>query len=92
MSGFFMITYDIEEDRSRRAIAKILKNHGIRVQYSVFECFITERQYDSLRKALQKHIGPRDSIRYYPLCSWCREEVILHGPGVLADDEGFVLI
>lgn len=92
MSRLFMISYDIEENRPRRKIAGILENHGVRVQYSVFECHLDERQYESLKKALQEHIGPRDSIRYYPLCSWCRQETVLYGPGISTDDEGFFLL
>lgn len=39
-----MITYDISDDRIRYRVAKILENHGSRVQYSVFECRLREQE------------------------------------------------
>ena len=33
-----LIAYDVTSDRRRSKIARLLANHGERIQYSVFEC------------------------------------------------------
>ena len=79
---FILVTYDIENDRRRTKIHKILSNFGTAVQYSVFECFISEEDFDELRKKLKKQMDPKhpdDSIRYYMLCRSCVEKVLVDG-------------
>jgi CRISPR-associated protein Cas2 len=91
MSGFWMVTYDIVDDGIRREVYNILKNYGIRVQYSVFECWLNESQLAALRNQLIKLIEPKDSLRWYPLCKWCRNGVYWQGQGKPATDDGFIL-
>ncbi|MDD2466494.1 MAG: CRISPR-associated endonuclease Cas2 [Desulfobulbus sp.] len=86
-----MIAYDIEEDAIRRKVANILHDHGVRVQYSVFECFLDEAQQAALRLQLTALLTPEDSLRWYPLCAWCKEAVSHQGQGNRVCDEGFFL-
>ena len=59
--SFYIISYDITVNRIRNKIAEELKNYGRRVQYSVFECELTDRRFrelyaklaDFLQQALQ---------------------------------------
>lgn len=48
----YVISYDITSDRLRNKIAKELENYGRRVQYSVFECRITAKQFEKLYQKL----------------------------------------
>ena len=67
-----IVSYDISEDKRRTKIHKILKSYGQWVQYSVFECQLTNTQYAKLRSRLHKLIKPdTDSIRFYFLCGCC---------------------
>jgi CRISPR-associated protein Cas2 len=91
MSQFWMVAYDINDDRIRCEVSNILKDHGERVQYSVFECRLEEKQYDALRIQLAELLGRDDSLRWYPLCKWCRDKVFCQGEGKPPDDEGFVI-
>ena len=43
---FYVISYDIPDDRRRGQLAKVLKGFGTRVQYSVFEAHLNRTQYD----------------------------------------------
>ncbi len=71
-----VISYDIQEDKRRTKIHKILKSYGQWVQYSVFECSLTDTQYAKLRSRLSKLIKPEmDSIRFYFLCECCKGKV-----------------
>ena len=68
-----LITYDVatqdkEGKRRLRRIAKICQNHGQRVQYSVFECWVDPARWVDLRARLMKEIDESaDSLRFYRL-------------------------
>src|SRR6266511_1773180 len=50
----YVISYDISVDRRRARVAKLLEGFGQRVQYSVFECDLTESQYAVLQRNLRR--------------------------------------
>ncbi len=73
---FIVISYDISEDRRRTRIHKILKSYGQWMQFSLFECELTDVQYAKLRSRLSKLIKPsEDSIRFYFLCGSCHPKI-----------------
>ena len=73
---FLVISYDISEDRRRTRIHKILKSYGQWMQFSLFECELTDVQYTKLRSRLSKLIKPsEDSIRFYFLCGGCHPKI-----------------
>lgn len=73
---YLIISYDIPEDKRRTKIHNILKSYGQWVQYSVFECDLTQTQYAKLRARLVKLIiAETDSIRFYFLCSCCQRKI-----------------
>lgn len=79
---FILVSYDIENDRRRTKIHKVLKGYGAAVQYSVFECFVSDEDYGGMRSRLRKLMDPKhpmDSIRYYHLCRGCVEKVDVDG-------------
>lgn len=73
MRGDILVCYDVNtqepEGRRRLArVAKICKNFGQRVQYSVFECTVNEVDMERLRVKLRTAIEPdEDSLRIYHL-------------------------
>lgn len=72
-----VVAYDIKSDRRRSHVVKILERIGVRVNFSVFECLLTDKQYDSLRNDILKCISPKeDSIVYYPICLNCFTQII----------------
>jgi len=87
-----MVAYDISDDRIRRQVCNILKNYGIRVQYSVFECHLTTAEKLELHVRLRDLLAKSDSLRWYPLCSWCREKTIIQGLGLRPEFPEFHLL
>lgn len=75
----WLISYDVSSDKHRQKIAKTLLDYGERVQFSVFECDINEKELKRLVSKLTKLIENSDSIRYYRLCSACRNKTIVTG-------------
>ena len=68
----FVVAYDVEQSRRRTKIMNALKDFGLRVQYSVFECELTPARAAELSERLRKLIDPRhDRIHIYPLCDAC---------------------
>jgi len=92
MSKLWVIAYDIEDDASRRRVYKILENVGNRVQYSVFECWLNDAMLVELTQQVTNEIEKHDSVRWYPLCSWCSNDVSWVGTGKPADDPEYYLL
>jgi CRISPR-associated protein Cas2 len=87
---FVVISYDISEDKRRTKIHKILKSYGQWMQFSVFECDLTDTQYAKLRSRLRKLIkDDRDSIRFYFLCACCQGKVERIGGEAIRDETIF---
>ncbi|NCC25377.1 MAG: CRISPR-associated endonuclease Cas2 [Deltaproteobacteria bacterium] len=80
---FWLVCYDIVDDRKRTKVEKILKGLGVRVQKSVFECpDLDERRLLKLMDDVERHIDQtEDSIRYYPICKACLDKVEWTGQG-----------
>jgi CRISPR-associated protein Cas2 len=84
------ISYDISDDKRRTKIHKMLKSYGQWIQYSVFECDVTDSQYAKLRSRLSKVIKPEeDSIRFYFLCACCKNKVERIGGEKVRDETIF---
>lgn len=75
----YVVSYDIVSDRLRSKIAKELENFGKRIQYSVFECELTEKQFQKMYARLAALMleveGEDGSIRIYPLCANCCQKI-----------------
>lgn len=77
---FILISYDIPDDKRRAKLAKRLLNYGDRVQYSVFECNLTDKQLRQLRNEIAKVIKEaEDSVRIYRLCGGCVAQIVALG-------------
>lgn len=73
---FYVISYDIPDDRRRGQLAKVLKGFGTRVQYSVFEAHLTRSQFKQMKQAVSSVINTdADSVRYYALCRACTGQI-----------------
>jgi CRISPR-associated protein Cas2 len=87
---FMTISYDISDDKRRTKIHKMLKSYGQWMQYSVFECDVTDSEYAKLRSRLSKVIKPEeDSIRFYFLCACCKNKVERIGGEQVRDETVF---
>ncbi|MBV7337679.1 CRISPR-associated endonuclease Cas2 [Chloroflexi bacterium TSY] len=72
----YVVAYDISSDKRRTKIHKILSGFGHWTQFSLFECFLNEKEYLQLRYLLDDHMKEEeDSVRFYPLCKACQAKV-----------------
>jgi len=58
---FIIVSYDISDDRSRTRVAKILRDYGDRVQFSVFCCQLNPRERVQLEEALKERIDLKEA-------------------------------
>ncbi|MEG8945798.1 CRISPR-associated endonuclease Cas2 [Rosettibacter firmus] len=71
-----LVTYDIPSDKRRKKICEIMKDYGNHVQYSVFECELTNKYLDIMKKRIKKFLREKeDSFRIYYLSS--KEPVVI---------------
>lgn len=73
----YVVSYDIGSDKLRNKVAKELLNYGKRMQYSVFECQISQKRFEELygKLALLMSDSTEGSIRFYRLCGKCGQEI-----------------
>lgn len=82
MARLIVVSYDIPDDRRRLRLANTLKDFGVRIQYSVFECRLEPDALEKLRQRLVKLVHPaEDSVRLYRLCLECDEKQEIYGQG-----------
>lgn len=72
MKQFIVVSYDIADNRRRHKIAKVLEQHGIRCNESVFECLLTEAKIKKMQARILKLADEdEDIVLYYFLCLPC---------------------
>lgn len=94
-------------NRVRTKIANELKNYGRRVQYSVFECELSEKKFGELYGKLsglmqmtcpedsdnqEKNEESSNSIRIYRLCGRCVEQIRVIGVEKQREEESDIII
>ena len=74
---YVLISYDIGSNTRRQKMHDLLRNYGRWIQYSVFECRLTEPQCTTLRQRMASLIrdDEDDNIRIYQLCEDCRQQI-----------------
>ncbi|HOR19688.1 MAG TPA: CRISPR-associated endonuclease Cas2 [Brevefilum sp.] len=77
---FLVVVYDLSNDRRRTKLHKLLKNFGSPVQYSVFECLLTNEEIIEMKGRVKRLIRPKaDHVRYYRLCKMCKSKTEVVG-------------
>ncbi len=90
-----LAVYDIANPRRLRKVAKILKDYGVRVQYSKFELeLVGQAAFSALQNRVAEVIVEKeDGVKYIPLCHKCRvkTEVIGQGKYIDPDKEYYII-
>jgi CRISPR-associated protein Cas2 len=69
-----LVLYDIPDDKRRTKLSKFLEGYGKRVQWSVFECFLSLEEMTKLYEQVKKRVkSEEDNVRFY----WLSRETIL---------------
>lgn len=89
---FTIIAYDTPNDKRRYKIHKLLQGYGTWTQYSLFECFLTAKEWVKLKHELKSLMDDKeDNVRMYRLCAGCREKVETIGRSKPTEDTVFLV-
>lgn len=88
----WVVVYDIGDDRRRARAAKVLQSFGVRVQESVFECRLDERQLERLKERVGREIKSGDLLRIYRVCELCLRASWDFGSGPFAESRAWDII
>lgn len=88
-----IISYDITDDKKRTRLAKKLRDFGKRVQKSVFEADITEKELVKLKQLLSKrNWKPRIVFVFIIICEACEKTILIWGSGEVTEDEDYYIV
>lgn len=75
--NFIVVAYDVADDHRRRHVVKLLEKVGIRINFSVFECFLTDTQFQLLQNEISQKIKAKeDNVVFYPICVDCYTKIV----------------
>ncbi len=95
---FVLVSYDVVTtddtgQRRLRRVAKVCKDYGQRVQFSVFECIVDPAQWAVLKEKLISVIDvEKDSLRFYYLGANWQNRVEHIGAKAALNQEGPLII
>jgi CRISPR-associated protein Cas2 len=90
---FIIVSYDITDDKLRNKLNQTLKDFGNSVQYSVFECNLSENQFASMKEKTDRFIQDEsDSIRYYLLLQKKKLKTIVTGKDKASAEKSVYII
>lgn len=67
-----IVMYDIASERRLYRVERICEDYGIRIQQSVFECDLSEKDFSDMWQELNDAIDEReDRVTCYWICAAC---------------------
>ncbi len=76
-----VVAYDVSDNKRRNRVVKLLLKYGSRINFSVFECMLSDSQLEQLKEDIRGSINTReDIVVYYPICVKCYSRVIYQQP------------
>jgi len=94
-----LVIFDIQNNRARRIVTKLLRKRGARIHRSVFLCDIESNERKVLASAIEEVIDlKKDSVRFYPQCEQDLQKMVKIGNfqfeelGQCLDDEPIRII
>jgi CRISPR-associated protein Cas2 len=93
---FYLIVYDFPDNKKankrRTRLHKLLSGYGQWTQYSVFECFLTAKQFVTLQHRIEKLINTsEDSVRIYVLDAGSVQRTITYGSEIPRQEDAIVI-
>ena len=88
----YVVCYDIQKDWVRERVADLLGEYLVRVQKSVFEGRMTDRQAGALTRKAARLIGPDDSLRAYAISVAGLKRSLAYGLQPLPEPHDYYLL
>ncbi len=88
----YVAVYDVSSNSRRTRLAKHLLDYGDRVQKSVFDLRLSERELQHVLAKSGKIIGAEDRLRVYMLCAACAERIVSLGPPLPEEEAKCIIV
>ena len=73
--NWYLVCYDIRNQKRWRKAYKLLQGYGESVQFSIFRCWLSQRDREKLRWELEQILTQEDKILLAGMCHRCVERV-----------------
>ena len=87
MKNFWLVTYDITDQRRLRLVSKYLEGFGFRLQKSVFKLQVNEKDIERIKWEINKKLADEDNILYFKFCKNCASNNQKHNISLLNDND-----
>ncbi len=89
-----MIIYDIRDEKRLRKVSKKMEPSGIRVQKSVFEAELNDKDFKRLLFSISGIMKEEDSVVYFKICEkdWQKREKYGVGRYIELEDENYYIL
>ncbi len=78
LKNWYLVCYDIRDPKRWRKAYKLLQGYGERMQYSIFRCWLNQRDREKLRWELEKILAKEDDLLLLRLSHRCVEGIPLY--------------
>ncbi|RJQ45869.1 MAG: CRISPR-associated endonuclease Cas2 [Gammaproteobacteria bacterium] len=78
---WYLVSYDIRDDKRWRRAYKQLQGRGERIHYSLFRCRLNRTEMEALRWELETILDDEDDLMFIHLCPRCAGRVRERGKG-----------
>lgn len=76
----YLIAYDIQSNKKRRLVHKLLKSYGFSVQYSIFMAELRNSKYSDLKANIERifenYPNVEDTYILINICQTCRLQMV----------------
>ncbi|MBQ7585957.1 MAG: CRISPR-associated endonuclease Cas2 [Desulfovibrionaceae bacterium] len=70
--SFYLVIYDISDQKRLNRAANTILDYGIRIQKSVYQVRLNSKSLTALKNKLLNIIEPKeDGVKIFPLCESC---------------------
>ena len=90
---FYVVIYDIPNDKRRKRVFDLLTGYGTWVQYSAFECVLSDKKFSELQNRLRRVVNlEEDSLRFYPMQHHSLSQAVIWGGVPLTQPSGSTIV
>lgn len=89
----YFIAYDITHRKRLQKMHKYLKQYGLNVQKSIFQCVVNKPMLDQMIKKMRQIMDEKDDKLYiYPVCEDCLSKAFFDGTGFFDKIEPYIIL